>query len=147
LIDTTETNVLSLLTPRRRQTSVRATVFGGKVARSTGRATAHLPNAKFARLDLALTLATRINVEWIDSGREPQNPPNPAYPNGIDLDLSAGAKVACLSDLPYPAKRCGVFVLKCETCGQTAAITTAGRVDDPRSAKLGCRLSDPLKSH
>lgn len=94
-----------------------------------------------------MTLATQIDVQWIDGGREPRNPPNPEYPNGVDLDLSGGAQAACSVQLPYPAKRCGMFMLRCEVCGQTAAITTAGRVDDPRSARLACRLSDPLKSN
>ncbi|WP_340667822.1 hypothetical protein [Bradyrhizobium ottawaense] len=80
-----------------------------------------------------------IKVRWIDRGREPQVAPNPAYPNGIDVDLSDGAKVACLAELPCPARRIGLYILKCDECGQTAAITTAGRPDDPRSAKLGCR--------
>ena len=85
-----------------------------------------------------MTLANRIEVRWVDRGRWPQNPPNPEFPNGIDLDLSNGARASCLADLPYPAKRCGIYVLKCETCEQTAAITTAGRSDDPKSARLAC---------
>ena len=27
-------------------------------------------------------------ITWHDSGREPQCPPNPAYPSGIDLDAA-----------------------------------------------------------
>jgi hypothetical protein len=81
-----------------------------------------------------------VNVYWVDGGEWPRNQPNPAYPNGIDLDISEGAKIACLVNLPYPAERCGAFVLECETCGQSVVITTAGRPDDPRSAKLACRL-------
>lgn len=80
-----------------------------------------------------------IKVRWIDRHRRPQCAPNPAYPDGIDIDVSNGAKQACLVELPHPARRVGLYVLKCDECGQTAAITTAGRPDDPRSAKLGCR--------
>jgi hypothetical protein len=85
-----------------------------------------------------LTRANPIDVTWVDGGRWPRNPPNPEYPNGIDLDLSGGAKAMCLVDLPYPAKRCGFFRISCETCGRTAMVTTAGRVDDPKSVTLAC---------
>lgn len=81
-----------------------------------------------------------IKVEWFDSGREPKCEPNPAYPNGIDLDCSEGSEATCKVDLPYPAKRCGHFIVKCEVCLQTIAITTAGRPDDPRSVRIGCYL-------
>lgn len=79
-----------------------------------------------------------LTVKWIDRGREPQCPPNPAHPKGIDVDASDGRYAACETALPYPAKRCGVFLVKCDACGQSIAITTAGRPDDPRSVKLGC---------
>jgi len=46
-------------------------------------------------------------VKWIDSGREPRNPANP----GINVDLSAGVAATCFTALPYPAKRCGYFVV------------------------------------
>lgn len=79
-----------------------------------------------------------LKVQWIDRGREPQCPPNPAHPNGIDIDATRGVFASCKTSLPYPAKRCGVFIVDCDVCGQTIAITTAGRPDDPRSLKLGC---------
>jgi hypothetical protein len=79
-----------------------------------------------------------FEVNWIDGGREPRCQPNPAYPEGVDLDASGGAEAACKVDLPYPAKRCGYFVVKCPVCGYTAAATTAGRPDDPKSIKLPC---------
>lgn len=78
---------------------------------------------------------------WVDRGREPQAPPDPTHPNGIDLDLSKGATRTCLTPLPYPAKRCGLYLVKCDRCGLTTMVTTAGRRDDPRSLKLACRLS------
>ena len=80
-----------------------------------------------------------MSVEWIDHERDPQCQPNPAYPDGIDLDCSNGAAKTCTVDLPYPAKRCGVYVVKCERCGLTVAATTAGRPDDPRSIKMPCK--------
>lgn len=82
-----------------------------------------------------------LKVEWVDGHREPQCPPRPEFPAGIDLDASFGAAVVCSTDLPYPAKRCGHYVVTCSICGQTIAITTAGRADDPRSLKIACQLS------
>ena len=82
-----------------------------------------------------------IKVTWHDHGREPQCPPNPAHPNGIDVDLSEGQSKTCSTDLQYPAPRCGVHFVMCKKCKFSAAITTAGRPDDPRSVKLPCRLN------
>jgi hypothetical protein len=79
------------------------------------------------------------DVRWFDRGREPQNPPNPDYPNGIAADLSGGKYPVCHSSLPYPAKRCGMYTIKCKTCGATGLVTTAGRRDDPRSVTLACK--------
>jgi hypothetical protein len=78
-------------------------------------------------------------INWIDHGREPTQKPNPDYPDGIDLD--SGERPACKVELPYPAKRCGVYIVKCD-CGVTIAITTAGRPDDPRSVMVPCARSD-----
>jgi hypothetical protein len=33
-----------------------------------------------------------LQVEWFDEGREPQHPPDPRYPDGIDIDESAGRR-------------------------------------------------------
>lgn len=79
-----------------------------------------------------------FKIEWIDHGREPQCAPDPAYPFGKDID--AGVKVACKAVLPYPAKRCGLYIVECETCGTRVAITTAGRPDDPRSVAIPCEI-------
>lgn len=80
-----------------------------------------------------------FRIDWIDHGREPQNKPDPDYPNGIDLDCSRGASAACTAKLPYPAQRCGHYVVECTTCGIIVACTTAGRPDDPRSIKMACQ--------
>lgn len=79
-----------------------------------------------------------MRVTFLDSGREPQCPPNPAYPKGTNLDMSEGAANVCLQPLPYPAPRCGLMVVACDACGLRVAITVAGRPDDPRSVKLKC---------
>ena len=79
-----------------------------------------------------------LKVEWIDRGREPQCPPNPDYPDGIDLDATWAGQKSCFTKLPYPAKRCGFYKVSCDRCGCVIAVTTAGRPDDPRSVKVPC---------
>jgi len=79
-----------------------------------------------------------IEVTFLSNHRPPKCAPNPKYPNGIDLDVTHGASVACQADLPYPAECCGVLFVRCKSCGYSIAITTAGRVDDPRTIKLPC---------
>jgi hypothetical protein len=83
---------------------------------------------------------TQFKVGFISHNRKAKCAPDPAYPQGIDADLTDGAKVACLAELPYPAECCGVWLVECLTCGIRAGITAAGRPDDPRSAKLACKL-------
>jgi hypothetical protein len=86
-----------------------------------------------------MTESAAFKVEWHDSGREPQVAPNPAYPRGIDLDISGGAAHACTAALPYPARRCGHYSIECRLCGIRVAVTTAGRPDDPRSVTIACK--------
>jgi hypothetical protein len=83
-------------------------------------------------------MTTDFAVQWIDNGREPKCAPDPAYPTGKDLDCSEGAP-NCLAELPYPARRCGFYIVKCKRCDYTVAVTTAGRPDDPRSVRIPCR--------
>jgi hypothetical protein len=82
---------------------------------------------------------TDFKVRWIDHRREPQNQPDPRYPNGVDLDITNGTGPNCATPLPYPAKRCGLYVVECKACGANALVTTAGRPDDPRSLRISCR--------
>lgn len=76
-------------------------------------------------------------IEFLDGGRTAQNPANPLYPLGMDVDMSAGAK-SCSASLPYPAPRCGLMLLSCPLCGLRVAVTVAGRADDPRSVRVAC---------
>lgn len=80
---------------------------------------------------------TAHEIVWLDHGREPQNEPNPAYPHGIDIP--SPSEPSCRVLLPYPAQRCGIYIVTCRACGFVAGITTAGRVDDPRSIGLPCQ--------
>jgi hypothetical protein len=80
-----------------------------------------------------------LSVEWVDFGREPKCAPDPEFPAGKDLALSTlPAEKECVTTLPYPAKRCGMYIVKCETCGLSVGVTTAGRADDPRSVRVMC---------
>jgi hypothetical protein len=79
-----------------------------------------------------------LKVKWIDGKREPKHPASLEHPRGIDVDVSKGV-TSCFTLLPYPAKRCGIYVVECARCGYRAAITTAGRADDPRSIKVPCK--------
>lgn len=82
-----------------------------------------------------------FKVEWIDHWREPKCAPDPDYPNGKDLDGAKDLGVpTCKTDLPYPAKRCGLYYVECNICGCNAMITTAGRPDDPRSVLIPCKM-------
>jgi len=80
-------------------------------------------------------------IEWLDSGYEPECRPDPAYPDGCDVDATRGAAAWCKADLPYPARRCGLYLVACRRCGARIAITPAGRPDDPRSLKIACKHS------
>jgi hypothetical protein len=85
-------------------------------------------------------MKSRLSIHWVDGERESQCAPNPAYPNGIDLDVTNGASQACTVVLPYPAKRCGEYVIECEHCAMQVFVPTTGRPDDPRSVKLACKV-------
>lgn len=83
-----------------------------------------------------------VTITWHDRGRAPQHPPNPAYPEGVDLDVTGGLgplRRTCTVALPYPAPRCGLYVITCRRCTLRVAVTTAGRPDDPRSVRLPCK--------
>lgn len=86
-----------------------------------------------------------LTAEWVDREREPQCPSNPMFPRGIDVDMSEGAAKTCSMEVPYPAKRCGLYVIACDVCGQRNAVTTAGRPDDPRKITMACfvHVMDP----
>lgn len=80
-----------------------------------------------------------FKIHWEDSGREPQCQPDPAFPKGIDLVTARDDQLSCETELPYPARRCGVYIVECLSCGLSVGVTTAGRPDDPRSIRLPCK--------
>lgn len=81
----------------------------------------------------------KFSIVWHDANKEPQCAPNPAYPSGIDVDASLGAQNTCVAELDYPAPRIGAHVVRCNVCGYSIAVSTAGRPDDPRSVRLPCQ--------
>lgn len=82
-----------------------------------------------------------LTVEWIDHGRETQCKPDPAFPKGRDIDGRLDNGPSCKIALPYPARRCGAFIIRCTRCHITVGITTAGRPDDPRSIEINCKIA------
>ena len=86
-----------------------------------------------------VSMSKAHTVTWVDREREPRHPPNPNFPAGKDIDASNGAAQTCKVDLPYPAKRCGYYLVECTFCGLRVAATTAGRPDDPRLIILPCK--------
>lgn len=84
-----------------------------------------------------------INVTFLDSGREPQCKPDPAFPKGKPVNLAKHSRLSktCTRNLPYPAPRCGLYEVRCRRCGYTAIITVAGRADDPNMITLPCKAS------
>lgn len=79
-----------------------------------------------------------FRIRWASSGRTAQSAPNPAYPDGVVVDMTAGQTPHCEVTLPYPAPEVGVWIVECESCGLRAAATAAGRPDDPRAVQLPC---------
>ena len=81
-----------------------------------------------------------MKITWYDHERLATEPANPTYPDGVDLDISGRARRSCGIDLPYPASRCGYYLIECEQCGGKVVVTTAGRADDPRSIRFACKI-------
>lgn len=81
-----------------------------------------------------------IDVVFIDSGRAPTERPDPKHPNGVRVNLATAIQKSCTRNVPYPAPRCGVYEVTCRKCGYRAAITVAGRADDPSMITMPCKL-------
>jgi hypothetical protein len=84
----------------------------------------------------------RIDVRFLDAGRDPQCDPDPAYPDGRRVSLAEHAlQKTCTRNLPYPAPRCGAYSIKCRVCGFVGVVTVAGRPDDPRVVTIPCKAN------
>jgi hypothetical protein len=80
----------------------------------------------------------KFDLTFEPSGRGAARcPPDPRYPDGVFLDVG-NPGWRCHVELPYPAPECGMWLVRCRECGMSAAITAAGRADDPRGAMLPC---------
>jgi len=86
-----------------------------------------------------------FKVVWVDGGRWPQVEPNPAFPKGVDIPAVFPDAPTCRTALPYPARRCGQFVVECLRCHLVVLVTTAGRPDDPRSLTLNCASKETMQ--
>lgn len=82
-----------------------------------------------------------LKVDFATKGEEATQPPDPAYPHGVDIDVSDGRYPACSTVLPRVAT-IGYFVVTCDACGKKAMVTAAGRPDDPRSYKMACNVNE-----
>jgi hypothetical protein len=82
----------------------------------------------------------RFLVDWVDGHREAAELADPAYPGGCAIDVALDAPKACRVQLPYPAARCGTWVVTCRVCLYAIALATAGRSDDPSSVRVPCKV-------
>ena len=57
----------------------------------------------------------------------------------VDQTGAGPRKPTCSTHLPYPARRCGYHVVRCDGCGLSVMISTAGRPDDPRWVRVNCK--------
>lgn len=88
---------------------------------------------------LSVPSPSGMKVEWLSDGRTAKCAPNPAYPEGVDVDAAEG-RTGCTVALPYPAPSCGMWFVECPVCGHTTLVTAAGRPDDPRSVRVPCKI-------
>jgi hypothetical protein len=88
----------------------------------------------------APAVESRFLVDWVDQHRTSERPPDPTYPSGCAIDVALDAMKACRLELPWPAERCGIYVVTCRACGFSIALKTTGRADDPRTLRVPCKL-------
>lgn len=84
---------------------------------------------------------TKFLIHFAESGRSLPGGPNPRFPNGTNIRLSAEDedKPSCTVKLPYPAKSMGAWKVECSECGARAGCFAGGRADDPKSMQLLCK--------
>ena len=79
-----------------------------------------------------------FKIEWKGTGAQAKCPPDPEHPNGVNLVLARSGDRCCTTDLPYPAPGVGSHIVECTVCGLRAAVSAAGRPDDPKSLRVAC---------
>lgn len=82
---------------------------------------------------------SKFKVSWHDGGLEPTCKPDPKFPNGRVVVMAKPGENSCAVNVPYPARRCGSYLIVCERCGMSVGCTTAGRLDDPRRLIIPCQ--------
>jgi hypothetical protein len=110
-------------------------------------------------------LTVTFKIIWFDHHREHQYAPDPAYPQGKDIQIQRTPKGPCQAvrvdlprlpgvpvpekgycrtELPYPALRSGFYEIECQVCGFQCVVNTTGRHDDPQSIAFPCSIRPRL---
>jgi len=87
--------------------------------------------------DAWIPCVEKFTIEWYDSKITSNTVPEQDSPKNILVYDEH--KLFCKISLPYPAKRCGMYVVKCNECGNVVGIPTTGKVDDPCSITINCK--------
>lgn len=79
-------------------------------------------------------------IRWVDGSHAAPPLSGSAFPDGLDADISGDVPVdrICSTALPYPSQGYGKYIIECTVCPLVVAVTTAGRVGDPKSIKFAC---------
>ena len=81
-----------------------------------------------------------IDVYFIDAGHRSDERPDPAFPTGRRVNIDGPLPTAlCCYNLPYPAPRCGTYVVECLECPVRHEIPVNGRSDDPYIITMPCK--------
>lgn len=80
----------------------------------------------------------KFEIEYLPSKAEGIREIKPEYPNGVDVDLSAGAQDICVATLIYPAPQSGLCNVTCQNCGYQIALSVHAMADDAKSIKVPC---------
>lgn len=88
---------------------------------------------------------TKLFVSWHSAGGKAQCPPDPDFPNGKPVEIAflpaeGDVSVCDEIELQHPAPERGLWVIECAVCGRKAAITAAGRPDDPSTVRVSCPM-------
>ncbi len=55
------------------------------------------------------------------------------------MNVARPGAETCTIALPYPAPECGMWIIRCDRCPMSIAVTAAGRPDDPISVTVECK--------